>query len=117
MTNNIKTAISAANKFHHAIQKSFKTRSISYECKIELELTYTLPFLKAIKQRKESKIRMLEKGFVHECSKIDFAYSRFKNQIESDEKLFYALAEYLDSISRLRKEIQMREIAKEIKRS
>lgn len=106
MTNNIKTAISAANKFHHAIQKSFKTRSISYECKIALELTYTLPFLKAIKQRKESKIRMLEKGFVHECSKI-----------ESDEKLFYALAEYLDSISWLRKEIQMREIAKEIKRS
>ena len=116
MTNDTRTTISAANKFHRAIKKSFKAGNISYECKIVLELTYTLPFLKAIKQRKESKIRMLEKGFVHECSKIDFAYSRFKNQIESDEKLFYALAEYMDSISRLRKEIQMREISKEIKR-
>ena len=60
---------------------------------------------------------MLEKnGFVHECSKIDFVYSRFKNQIESDENLFYALAEYRDSIGWLMKIIQMREIAKEIKR-
>ena len=117
MTNNIKTTISKANKFHRAIQKSFKAGNISYECKIVLELTYTLPYLKAIKQRKESKIRMLENGFVHECSKIDFAYRRFKNSIDCDEELFYALAEYLDSISLLRKEIQMREIAKEIKRS
>ena len=59
---------------------------------------------------------MLENGFVHECSKIDFVYSRFKNQIESDENLFYALTEYRDSIGWLMKIIQMREIAKEIKR-
>ena len=117
MKNNIKTAISKANKLHRAIKKSFKAGNISYECKIVLELTYSLPYLKAIKQRKESKIRMLENGFVHECSKINFAYRRFKNSIECDKELFYALAEYRDSISLLRKEIQMREIAKEIKRS
>lgn len=116
MTNDIKTAISAANKFRHTIKKSFKSGNISYECKIVLELTYSLQYLKAIKQRKESKIRMLENGFVHECSKIDFAYRRFKNSIECDEELFYALAEYRDSISWLRKEIQMREVAREIKR-
>ena len=116
MTNNIKTTILAANKLHRATRKSFKAGNISYECKIVLELTYSLPYLKAIKQRKESKIRMLENGFVHECSKLDFAYRRFKNSIECDEELFYALAEYMDSISQLRKEIQMREVAKEIKR-
>ena len=116
MTNDIRTTISAANKFRRAIRKSFKTRKISYECKIALDLTYSLSFLKAIKRRNESKINMLENGFVHECSKIDFAYSRFKNQIESDENLFYALAEYRDSIGWLMKIIQMREISKEIKR-
>lgn len=114
MTNDIKVAISAANKFHRAIKKSFKVGNIPYECKNMLDLTYSLSFLKAIKRRNESKINMLENLFIREHSIINSGYSAFKSQIEADEKLFDSFFEYNDSVIYLVKEIQIKEIAREI---
>lgn len=114
MTNDIKVAISAANKFHRAIKKSFKAGNIPYECKNMLDLTYSLSFLKAIKRRNESKINMLENLFIREHSIINSGYSAFKSQIEADEKLFDSFFEYNDSVIYLVKEIQIKEITREI---
>lgn len=103
-----------AYKFSQALHKSFKAENISYECKEMLETAYgySLAFLTAIKQMDQFKINMLINLSIHECvnNNLTYAYNAFKNQIESDERLFNSFLEYSNSI----KEIQIEEIASEI---